>query len=277
LRADEDATLPSIGPWVEGGKTLALCFCPDYDTAGAAGGNLRCDTFHDFIQPIGYLYLFTISICDAGDVSCSTKYYSIIPMQEFLLRIDCPPAGGCSSTVASDESRIKFVYSSAAAEGESPLSDENNIPNWSPSSPCKTTVASSSSTTLSSDNDDERTTTIDREIWSNVEYRYDGTNALGGGSRADYKVWSSPNIDPLGAIGTEYTIWSPRLAVPLGEWSMVCYCNENCDQGASWFQVGYVYSVNEIGLASSNMYCTTCSAKSKIKAIRYANKPGTIA
>ncbi|KAF4669392.1 hypothetical protein FOL46_001481 [Perkinsus olseni] len=277
LRADEDATLPSIGPWVEGGKTLALCYCPDYDTAGAAGGNLRCDTFHDFIQPIGYLYLFTISICDAGDVSCSTKYYSIIPMQEFLLRIDCPPAGGCSSTVASDESRIKFVYSSAAAEGESPLSDDNNIPNWSPSSPCKTTVASSSSTTLLSDNGDERTTTIDREIWSNVEYRYDGTNALGGGSRADYKVWSSPNIDPLGAIGTEYTIWSPRLAVPLGEWSMVCYCNENCDQGASWFQVGYVYSVNEIGLASSNMYCTICSAKSKIKAIRYANKPGTIA
>lgn len=42
-------------------------------------------------------------------------------------------------------------------------------------------------------------------------------------------------------------------------------------------QAGYVYTVDEIGLGSSSMYCTTCSGKSKIKAVRYANKPGTIA
>lgn len=45
------------------------------------------------------------------------------------------------------------------------------------------------------------------------------------------RFWSSPNPDPLIDVGTSYTIWSPRLAVGIGEWALVCYCNDNCDQG----------------------------------------------
>lgn len=54
LRTDKDAVLPSIGGWVEGGRILGLCYCPDYDAAGAAGGILRSnnllkDTSHHHV------------------------------------------------------------------------------------------------------------------------------------------------------------------------------------------------------------------------------------
>lgn len=77
---------------------------------------------------------------------------------------------------------MKLLYTAAAARGESPLSGDNNIPNWSATSPCKTIVATSAPISSTG-----RGHTIDRGIWSDVEYRYDGVNALGGGSRADYK------------------------------------------------------------------------------------------
>eukprot|EP00931_Biecheleriopsis_adriatica_P114614 TRINITY_DN90538_c0_g1_i1.p1 TRINITY_DN90538_c0_g1~~TRINITY_DN90538_c0_g1_i1.p1 ORF type:complete len:3212 (+),score=723.49 TRINITY_DN90538_c0_g1_i1:26-9637(+) len=173
---DIDEVSSALMPPVKGSHstafTLAACYCPNYNAergthCGTADVNECCDSHVEYIQPVGLVYYWTIRICDYSHfATCnanppsSYRYMRVIPQQKFVVRIDCPPGGGC---LATDENRIKFIADVPA----------NDRPSWDVNAGCRTFVTESIFAVWPSSTD---------------------SRAISGGRRLDYKAWRGKQV-----------------------------------------------------------------------------------
>jgi len=166
------ATMPLVSADQTAAFSLAACYCPSFHeetgspctTTDGSGIETCCERHSEFIQHIGTMYFWTIRICDLdtyqGVDGCARPYRRVLPQQKFVLRVQCPPGGGCR---ADNNSRIKYVT----------YTPDSDIPNWRTDHPCKTTDVEPAAIVWPSSND---------------------SLSLGGGDRVDYKLWAAQPV-----------------------------------------------------------------------------------
>jgi hypothetical protein len=119
LKLDDEtaATFPPVKKTVTKAFTIAACYCPNYDREigkYCADPLTCCDQDHEFIQMFGTVYYWSIRICDkdADDEwkICSNPYMRVIPQQQFVLRVECPPGKGCMYTTLTIRLRIASSF-----------------------------------------------------------------------------------------------------------------------------------------------------------------------
>jgi hypothetical protein len=165
----DPVSMPPVKAIQEQAFTLVACYCPNYsresgkycDTNTAA----CCDQYQEYIQPFGMIYYWTIKICDKSGTgtsnyaTCTTPYMRVVPQQQFVVRVECPPSG-CSTSPAN---RIKFINPKAGSE----------TPTWDVSHRCKITIGE----TL-------------RAVWPSIS----DSKTLSGGGGLDFKAWHTKQV-----------------------------------------------------------------------------------
>lgn len=217
--------------------TLTLCYCPNFD---AQGSGQACDHASEFIQPVGRLHYWTLRICDMQNyLYCGTigqPYMRVLPQQPFVLRLQCPAGGRCAQ--AGDNS-LKFIQH---------IPDAEEYPLWDPYHRC-------------------RLFPLEPEV-AQVKWLLDagetlGNQVLSGGTRGDYKVWSS----------------RPLMAnLSLGQSFDVCYCDAACDDRfTNYFKVGVISTAAAIGIARwTQDLALATAANDPIETIQFVGKPGAM-
>jgi len=162
------ATMPPVKSDQSAPFTVAACYCPSYEiTTGQRcidqdpNADNCCDIVNEYIQQVGVLYYWTIRLCNYDNYdSCLTPYMRVIPQQKFVVRVECPPGGGCNGA---ETNRISLID----------VGVNNDRPSWDLSNGCKTTTAEPTSV-----------------VWPAVS----DSRSLHGGSRVDYKVWRTKQV-----------------------------------------------------------------------------------
>ncbi|CAK9087021.1 unnamed protein product [Durusdinium trenchii] len=112
--------MPPVRADVSMAFTVPLCYC----------STAPCAEVEHFVQSFGRLYMWVTYICDRDD-SCdgvSPSYARVLPDQRFVVKLQCPPGGGCSSDVSN---QLKFLEATGAPSRS----------NWDPSSRCRAAAA----------------------------------------------------------------------------------------------------------------------------------------
>ena len=105
-----------------GGFSVQACYCPSYD--GADAGFNACDSSSDFVQKVGRIYYYSMSVCD--DAACTNKYPTLVAGAPVTLRVQCANSIACK---ALSVNRIKVIDSS-------PLG-VNDRPSWAINAGCR--------------------------------------------------------------------------------------------------------------------------------------------
>eukprot|EP00930_Biecheleria_cincta_P092360 TRINITY_DN8222_c0_g6_i1.p1 TRINITY_DN8222_c0_g6~~TRINITY_DN8222_c0_g6_i1.p1 ORF type:complete len:3282 (-),score=484.47 TRINITY_DN8222_c0_g6_i1:314-10159(-) len=171
------AIMPIVVSSQELAFSLAACYCPNYNAETGShceyvgGAAACCDSHVEFIQQIGTIYYWTVRICDYQNyhdcqnqgiaVPTSYRYMRVIPHQKFVVRVDCPPGGGCYAT---DDNRVKLIRYDLI----------NDQPSWSPQSGCRMAFSTQAA----------------EAVWPPTGDPGSGT----GGSRIDYKAWRDRQV-----------------------------------------------------------------------------------
>jgi hypothetical protein len=199
LKLDDEtaATFPPVKKTVTKAFTIAACYCPNYDREigkYCADPLTCCDQDHEFIQMFGTVYYWSIRICDkdADDEwkICSNPYMRVIPQQQFVLRVECPPGKGCMYTDVNDPAtnRVKFLEPSLA----------NDLPNWDPNHGCRVQERESANA-----------------VWPSASH----TLTLSGGGRQDYKAWSEFQVKVTLSLDEELVVcFANAAAETMSSW-----------------------------------------------------------
>ncbi|KAF4754163.1 hypothetical protein FOZ62_009450, partial [Perkinsus olseni] len=101
LTATLDGVSANLGttayPWGQG-YTFGICYCPGYRS---------CAAYQDFLQQVGTLSIWTISVCAVTGTECTDTFTGVAGGFPFTIAVNCPPLG-CANSNASD-TRIKIV------------------------------------------------------------------------------------------------------------------------------------------------------------------------
>jgi hypothetical protein len=223
---DYKAHLPQPDLFQADPFTARLCACPDYSNyeylyfrdyekyveyTTAVGSMVHCLALHQYPQPFGRVFFWTMRLCDLRDAVCAQRYVRVLPQQNFLIRLDCPPGQSCAyNSPATNQIKLlrRFAY-------------REETPSWDPEHACK----------VYSQADDVA-------IWN--------TYKLDGGARQDYKLWGVP---PLSQSRAQNLLVTPYIRATLGTSLDVCYCDDNCEDPKNFFKVGEVEVTKSFGFA----------------------------
>eukprot|EP00930_Biecheleria_cincta_P092359 TRINITY_DN8222_c0_g5_i2.p1 TRINITY_DN8222_c0_g5~~TRINITY_DN8222_c0_g5_i2.p1 ORF type:complete len:3174 (-),score=522.91 TRINITY_DN8222_c0_g5_i2:21-9542(-) len=153
---------------------LAACYCPNFNVetgshcdADSSAWNC-CDVHQEYIQKIGRIYYWTVRLCDyqhyetcTANAPTSYRYMRVIPQQKFVVRVDCPPGGGC---LPDNDNRVKLIGYNAA----------NDLPSWDRNAGCRTSF----------------TSRAESEVWPSSGDPGSGS----GGNRQDFKAWRNRQV-----------------------------------------------------------------------------------
>jgi hypothetical protein len=160
------ATMPPVQAAETDAFTVAACYCPSLNQLTGVGCQTSsaaecCNEYAEFSQQFGIIYYWTIKICDYQNaLSCNPPYMRVVPQQKFVLRIECPPGGGCDGTT---NNRIKYIE----------YATKNDKPTWDATNGCQTTPAEPAFVR-----------------WPTIS----DSQALDGGDRVDYKMWQTKQV-----------------------------------------------------------------------------------
>jgi hypothetical protein len=241
--------------------TVALCYCPGYDSAVVSGS---CNDAADFIQQIGILHFFVTKGCHIDDALCENDVNGVTPQYNFKLWVLCPT----DVCPRDDIARIKVVKAEAA--NDRPWWDGNGCAD-----------AFETDLLVAPGACDDPTNSRNCSV-------------IKGGLRQDYKAFGLQALPPATPEMSYVEVTAEFMEQP-GESFLfkkghtnyemrnfhstqhfdVCYClggvlTEDCAETGEWLKVG-IFRFSPLRLVSA---ATDASDKPTLE---YVNYPGTVA
>jgi hypothetical protein len=229
--------LPQTMPNLEKEKyvafTVAMCYCPDYDSGGIAD---ECNENGDFVQQVGIIHFFAVKGCHVDDTNCLDDVSGIMPQYDFKLWVLCPT----DVCMTDDRARVKLI----------PSHPDNDRPWW--------------------DNNGCRGTPETPLLVSPPNCYGPQNCSVTGGNRQDYKHFGSPNEPFLFRNGeTNYEMRNFHDSVEYD----VCFCLPDSDldtdcmsDEATWMKAG-IFRFAPLRLVSA---ATDTADKPNIEYVNYA-------